>query len=294
MSRVGVEQGAVYTFTSPLGARAVIGPSTADPDWIGYLDSPPIGLERASVREAIDNIDEASGARFDPFYYGPLAFQMSGLVYPDTGASSSRIDKLLAATDCMDADGLLAWTSELGIALQVNYRAQQPTRITDRRPKKFSIAGVSEDPTIFSAVEHQTNILPDPLVPGGFASPLASPLVSAPAVGGQSTVNNAGRSKTWPRVLVFGPCQNPYITNATTGQTVYLTYALNAGEYLALDFDPKERTILFGGAANRYSAFDSARSSWWPLLPGDNTIRIGYSAFSAGAQFQVFHRDAWG
>lgn len=294
MTQLGVEQGAVYVFTSPLGDRAVIGPAATDPDWIGYLDGPPTGLERATVRENADEIDEADGGRHDPFFFGRLAFTMSGLVYPDGGASTARVDKLLAATDCMTDDGLLQWTGELGVAAQLAFRSQQPTRITDRRPKKFLIAGVSEGAAVLSQTEHSSIIIPGALASGGFASPLSSPIVSAAFAGGSAIVTNAGRSKTYARLLITGPCSNPYVLNSRTGQALFFNYTLGAGEFLDVDMNPKARRILLNGQVARYSALDSGRSSWWPLLKGDNTIQIGYSAYSAGAQVELRYRDAWG
>lgn len=296
MTALGVEQGAVYEIVGPRGDRAVIGPDPADPDFVGYLTEPPSGLERANVRENADELAEADGGLHGDFLYGRLAFTMKGLVYPDAGAASSRQDKLMRATDAMDADApaTALWTSELGVPVQVDFHQQQPTRITDRRPKTFLLAGVSEDPVVYSQAEHQAIVLPDALVAGGFSSPLSSPLVSAPAVGGQAVIENAGRSKTYPRLLVVGPCSNAYIQHVELGRTLYFKNALGAGEFLEIDTNPKRRRILLNGAIPYYRALDSGRSRWWPLLPRTNTIRIGYSAYSAGAQVQVFHRDAWG
>lgn len=294
MTALGIEQGAVYEIVGPYGDRAVIGPAPGDPDFVGYLTEPPSGLERANVRENASELAEADGGLHDDFLYGRLAFTMKGLVFPDAGAASSRQDKLLVATDAMTADSTLLWTSELGVDVQVDFRQQQPTRITDRRPKIFLLAGVSEDPVVYSQIENQMVILPDALVAGGFSSPISSPLNSAPAVGGQAVINNAGRSKTYPRLIILGPCLAPYVQHVELGKTLYFKNELAAGQFLEIDTNPKRRRVLLNGATPYYRALDSARSRWWPLIKGNNTIRIGYSAYSAGAQVQVYHRDAWG
>lgn len=294
MTALGIEQGAIYEFVGPLGDRAVIGPAPADPDFVGYLTEPPTGLERANVREAADDVAEADGGLHDDFLYGRLAFTMKGLLFPDAGAASSRQDKLMRATDAMTGDSSLLWTSELGLAVQVDFRQQQPTRITERRPKVFTLAGVSEDPVVWSQIEHRTLIVPSPATAGGRAYPKGYPKLYTPGVGDAAIVNNAGRSPSYPKIVVTGPGAAPLATNARVGRTLYFNYVLGVGENLVIDTDPRRRSILLNGATPRYSALDSARSKWWPLLPGDNDIRIGFANYSFGAQVEILHKDAWG
>lgn len=293
---LGVEQGVVYAIESPTGVRAVINDAT-DPDYVGYLTSPPTGLERAGVRESADVLPEADGGVHGRFLRDRLAFTLQGIIPPDGGALSwpARQDRLLEATDALRADALLLWTPSEGDPVQVSFREQQPTRITDRRPKTFLVAGVSEDPGVYSQALHEAIVAPAPgASAGGFRSPLTSPLVSGAGVAGSVVAHNAGRGLAWPILTIVGPCTNPSVLNFNTGEVIYFNAVLAAGESLVIDTNPRRRTVRFNGVANRYRFFDSARSDWWALVPGDNDVRVGFATYSAGARLTVQWRDAWG
>lgn len=293
---LGVEQGAVYAIVGPSGARAVIN-DPADPDFVGFLTGPPTGLERAGVRENADVLPEADGGVHGRFLRDRLPFTLPGIVPPDGGALTwpARQDRLLEATDALSADALLQWTPSTGVPVQIAFREQQPTRITDRRPKTFLVAGVSEDPAVYSQELHELQVAPAPgASAGGFTSPMRSPLVSGAAAAGVVEVINAGRSRAWPVLSVYGPCVNPSITNQRTGETIYLNVTLAAGEAFVIDTNPRRRTVRLNGVANRYRYLDSARSHWWALLPGANEVRVGFASYTAGARLVVQWRDAWG
>lgn len=292
---IGVEQGAVYEIIGPDGTRAVIN-DPADPDFVGFLTSPPTGLERAGVRENAEDIPEADGGIHGDFLYGRLTWTLQGIVPPD-GPSSwlARQDRLLVATDAMRSDAELRWTPSEGVPVRVRFRQQQPTRITDRRPKQFLVAGVCEGSGVEAQGPTLATVTPDVVTPQGFVSfPLTFPLggMGSAPVGVLAT--NLGRSVAWPTITIYGPCMNPRITNATTGRTIVLAYTLSAGESLVIDTEPRSRSVRLNGQANRYSAVDFLNTSWWGLVPGQNDIRLGLSSFSAGCRMDIEWRDTWG
>lgn len=296
LNPIGVELGLAYVLVGPDGTRAVINDST-DPDWVGYLSDPPTGLERAGIRENADTLPEADGGVHGAFRRDRLAFTLQGFIPPDPATSwLARQDRLLRATDALSADGALQWTPSAAVPVQLAFRAQQPTRITGKRPKTFLVAGVSEGSVVESQALHSTLIAPAAAAGGGFSSPVASPLVSNALVAGAATIVNAGRSDAWPQIIVSGPASNPVITNATIGRSLYLAYTLAAGEFLAIDTNPRRRQIRLNDQANRYSALDFGRlgSGWWPLRAGNNDIRLGFTSYSTGATVELRWRDAWG
>lgn len=294
--RTGIAFGVKYEIVGPSGARAVINDPT-DPDHVGFTagDDAVTGLERAGVRGAGEDVPEGDGRRAGPSYYEGIAFTLRANLTPDLVASQAPQDKILEATDAMDADSRLAWTPPGGVPVMLDFRQQLPTRITGRRPKQAFVAGVAEKSVVLTQAETETDILAVATTPGGFTSPLTSPLRSNPSNDGQATIENRGRSKTWPILEIHGPCVNPVITNITNGaRALYFTYTLAAGQRLVIYTDPRRRAVLLDDQAGRYDALDFDRSSWWALLPGNNDLRIAFTSFSAGAKVRVRHRDAWG
>lgn len=297
---VGVEHGLKYCIVHADGTRAVLNDAT-DADFVGFVDADNggiAGLERAGVRENADVLPEADGGVHGAFRRDRLAFTINAIVPPTGGSDSwlARQAKLLYVTNALRADSTLQWTpSEAGVGqVELGFREQQPTRLTGRRPKRALIAGVSEQPVVRSALL-SVLLTPSGAVGGGFASPLTSLLGSSATAIGALNITLLGNAETWPLYRFDGPAVNPYVVNGATGRGLYLTYTLNAGEYLLVDSDPRRRTVLLNGTGNRYSAIDWTRSSWAPLIPKIvNDLHLGYTSYSAGAALTVYYRNAWG
>lgn len=272
---VGVEQAAVYEIRGPDGIRAVIN-NPNDRDFVGYLLEPPSGLERAGVRENADTLAGADGGLHGDFLYDRLAFTLHGFIYPDPQATSFlRQSKVLRATNAMRADATLLWTpAENSIPVQVRFRQQQPTRITQRRPKEFLIAGVSEDPGIYSQALNTTQLLY--------------------GAGTSVTATNNGTAQTWPVLTLYGPWTNPTVANSSFGGQLDLTTTIPDGHHLTIDTSPKARSIMLDDTTNTYSALVFATSQWFALEAGDNTITADTTGMGAGASLTVDWRDRWG
>lgn len=294
---IGVEQGAVYEIIGPRGDRAVFN-DLSDPDYVGVLTEPPGGLERAAVREVAEDLAEGDGRVHGAFWRSGLSFVLQGLVPPDGGTLDwiTRQDRLLAATDALRSDAQLSWTpSGPAPAVRLLFREQQPTRLTNRRPKSFLITGVSESSGVEALLPNVATIAPSLAAVGGLSLPVTFPLTFAPSVNASVLVPNIGRRVAWPLLRIYGPCADPVITNATTGDQIVLRYALLDGEYLEVDTNPRARSVLLNGQANRYPAVDFYRTRWWGLEGGTTTdVRLGVSSLGTGAHLDIVWRDAWG
>ena len=294
---IGVEHGLKYVITGPDGTRAVLNDVT-DPDFVGFVDADNggiSGLERAGVRENAEALPEADGGVHGAFLYDRLGFSIAIVIPPDVGPTSwvHRQALLKRATDAMRADAVLAWDPSEAPPVQVSFRQQQPTRITGRRPKAGTVIGVCEDPTVYSQAENVQAVAAAGALVGGFASPMSSPLTSGAPPAGAMVVNNAGDAAAWPTIRLDGPMTNPVVTFVESGGVIALSYDLLAGEYLLIDTNPRRRSILLNGSANRYSALRFAASRWAPLLPGNNNVRLGLDAYSAPAALELRWRHAW-
>lgn len=302
LNPIGVEHGLKYVITGPDGTRAVLNDDT-DPDYVGYLNSRDgggvTGLERAGVRENADLLPEADGGVHGTFLRDRLSFTLQGTVPPDYSPVAVPYDnwvgrqaRLLRATDALAGDAILTWTPSGAVPVQVAFRAQQATRITGARPKSFMVAGVSAESAAYSQALNVASVVPSGAAGGGFTSPVTSPLGSSATAAGALAVVNAGSVPTWPELTIIGPCSNPSVT--LNGQGLYFAYSLSAGESLVIDTNPRRRTVKLNGAANRYSAIDWSRSTWFALAPGSNTLQLGFTSYSSPAALECRWRDAWG
>jgi hypothetical protein len=113
------------------------------------------------------------------------------------------------------------------------------------------------------------------------------------AVAGVSIVNPGDVSVPW-QARIYGPCVNPALYNDTAGQALILSanggLTLAAGESVL--FDSAARTITVDGSS-RYNRLDVARSSWWPLLAGDNSVRFAPAQYSPNSVCEFSWRQAW-
>ena len=90
-------------------------------------------------------------------------------------------------------------------------------------------------------------------------------------------IANGGDVEAWPVWAIDGPCTSLTLTNLTTGKALGLTATLLAGESIAIDTRPGRKTVTktdVGGATSNIFSSLSATSSLWPLIKGDNSVRI--------------------
>lgn len=120
--------------------------------------------------------------------------------------------------------------------------------------------------------------------------PRVYPLTYQEGFSGIVVANNVGNFNTRPTARIDGPCTSPRIENVTTGQLLRLRTELLEDQFLEIDFDA--RSILLNGTANRYG--DKVISStFFDVIPGENSIRFAAEAFQEGAQLTFRWRSAW-
>ena len=89
-------------------------------------------------------------------------------------------------------------------------------------------------------------------------------------------LQNYGNTTTFPIITFDGPCTNPSIVNATTGQVLKLNVVLGSGDIVTIDTDL--HTIVQNGVSIRNLLTNTSR--WFGMEPGYTTL--GYSADTAG------------
>ncbi len=106
--------------------------------------------------------------------------------------------------------------------------------------------------------------------------------------GGIIDAVNSGNAEVPWTARLNGPLVDPTIEAVGQGLTLSLVGSIETGEYLDIDSDL--RLILLGGTASRYS-WVTATSSWFGLLPGSNSIKLGGASGTGTLDFNW--RSGW-
>jgi len=151
---------------------------------------------------------------------------------------------------------------------------------TNRRMQRFEAQFFCPSPFLLDVFEttgeflEVTPRLSFPLrigVPGFLFSSLA---------GGQIMVENVGDAPSPLRMVVFGPCLNPSITNQTTGESIRVLFDLRSSESIEITthFGNKRitlRNLADGTEANIMHLLDmDTPTSFFSLRPGRNLLHF--------------------
>lgn len=131
---------------------------------------------------------------------------------------------------------------------------------------------------------------------GGFSFPLSFPCsFASTAVSGYIYVTNDGDVDTYPTIRVYGPCDNPVVTNETSGKKVDITQSQDDGDYIEIDME--EATVEFydqsAGTTTSILAALSADSEFWPLVRGPNTVKVEADAATGGSFVIYYYKRYW-
>lgn len=287
------EINARYTLTGPDGTVAVFNDQT-DPNFIGMLTE-VTGLDSPEVRESADDLVQMDGGIHGTFFYGRRPITMTGLILNPASITerNARQLRLSQASSAMRSDATLSWTPSGYPAQQICVRRQQPLRVTGAWQKQFQMQLVAADPRVYSAALNSSTIVTSAAsgTAGRTYAKSFNIAYSATPPLGQLLLTNAGNATTFPVLRVYGPGNNPVISNFTTGQQIKLIYTLGAGDWLTVD--TLNRTVMLNDATSRYGSIDFINTSWWGMLPGVNDLRIAFDTYVSGSSLNVQWRDAW-
>ncbi len=87
------------------------------------------------------------------------------------------------------------------------------------------------------------------------------------------TIENIGRTITYPTMEILGPCHIEWLENQTTGQIIRLDLDILAGERVIFDFKPWNRFVRSSHRGNVIKSI-MADSDEIHFLPGDNVLAL--------------------
>lgn len=241
----------------------------------GYELTPP------EVRAVLEARPGADGETDRSRFFAGRAFTITGAVFDGDRSQQQIIDRLSAFCH-PSARPYMVWSVDDGTLRRIALRVTDPPSapVGDSTVRPFAVAW--RCPSFAEAADPTVSVIAPQVAAAGFSFPFSFPLVFPAGGGGAVTVDNAGNMPADWVARVFGPCDDPIITNQTTGETVgFNGLTIAAGDYV--EIDSTAHTVYVNGlaAASRYHLLELSTLSWFRIQPGANSI--GFSATSPGA-----------
>lgn len=130
--------------------------------------------------------------------------------------------------------------------------------------------------------------------PSGIYRVMTFPIDFGASTEAGTSVTNAGDARVWPVLRLYGATFAPILENLATGDRLtFPALTIAAGDYVEIRTAPGARAVLLNGTSSIYSTLDRSASSWWPLVPGVNPIRLTDSSHDASARLDVIYTDGY-
>jgi hypothetical protein len=173
-------------------------------------------------------------------------------------------------------DGTLRWTRRDGVTRQMVCRVWEPMRVRPAGPMKtFLMQLVAPDPYVYNDTQTQTTD-------------------STPTTA--QTFTNNGDAESYPVIRVTNGATAIAsaftLTNSTTGKSIVISGASMATSGF-FDIDMANRTIVNNTGASQLAFVNWSSSTFWPLVPGGNSVVISGVTGGPLASTRVTYRDTW-
>lgn len=248
---------------------------SADPQGGNFIITGVTGLGAADIRTSSFLYSGRSGGMITEQFFGFRNISITGRIgSPTTTRAQHAIDRaaLFAA---------LPLTALFPIYITLfngeTYRAD--VRLTDIKleymPRGFMsdflIQLTAPDPLFYSTAggDVQSAIVERLVDNGGYVTPYILPVVWDSG-GAPTIVNNSGNATVYPVLIIHDTSHDPIITNMATGENFALSINTNDGDELEIDM--LNRTVKLNGSDVIGNKVDG--STWWGLLPGDNSLKF--------------------
>lgn len=285
---------------------------------LAYLDLGAIRLHETSTRSVavVDGLYGIPGVRGD----APDRSQAHGAVEPGrqflppklvtiegelwaatVEAAWSDWDAIAAQLESMlDTAAELKWQRTGGDEVQMLSRVAgvaAPRIEGTGLPLVYQLTLRAADPRVYSQTEQSDDTTELVAGSGGaFGWPYGYPYSYGDFnSGGLLTVTNGGTVDTYPTVRLYGPLVAPSFRNLTTGKVLALPgLSIPAGDYAEVDTAASTIRLNGSSTASLLRYLDAETSEFWPLVPGDNDLRLqAASSFDSSSLARVLWRDAW-
>lgn len=239
---------------------------------------------------------------------GSSAYIITGIMYPgseeDYDSGVARLRKL-ASLDIEQADnnsmnGYVSYiwteaTQNKQVFLKVIY-VDIPESTRQGLVQPFRLICKVADPTIFSdIILTATTQGSDPTTSGGSATyPFKFPVqYGSSTYSTTATATNNGDLDGYPlSIKVYGPINNPTVTNTTTGEYITINTNIASNSILSIEYGKDSLTVDVDGVSKLNDV--TSDSTYFKLKPGGNAIELKGSSFSSGAYVELkYYKGYW-
>lgn len=254
-----------------------------------------LDLGYPEARVVSDPRVNANGADDRTTFYGPRAVALTCLVGDTPGRTRQQALDLLRAYASPGRRPVLVYGPD-GAERQVQLRGDQlGWPLTAEASTEVQLAWVAPEGILEAAVESTVEVSAVAASEPGRRYPRTYPLTypETSLVGAVAAVN-AGTEPAAPVMQLWGPCVDPALVNATTGERLAFTgLTLAAGQYVEVDV--RAATVRLNGRADQsmYQSMDLLASSLWWLAPGTNQVRYSPASYDPAARAVLTYRSAW-
>lgn len=290
---------------------STLGTSTNQITFNNYSGSPVYRVisrapQRRDIRELDIPIPFENGISDFETLIGKTVYVIDGIMYPggeseyDTGLYALR---KLASLDIQQDDPLsdegyvpYQWTefnTTKQIFMKVLY-VQLPESTRKGLVQPFRLICKIKDPVIYgTTLKLASTESVDPSTSSGSAVyDFSYPIVyGASTYSVTSAATNIGDLPTYPvSITVYGPVNQPVITNDTTGESIRVAENLgSSSNVLRIAYDKDTLVATIDGI----NVLGSTSGTFFKLEPGANEITLTGSSIGSGAYVEVSYRDAW-
>lgn len=256
---------------------------------IGWLWQSLQGFDGADVSGGIVQKSGDHGGWASPQFYAPRTMTLTVTASAPTQGLRDYARSLLQAAVPVSDLATFTYNEPIPKRLQVRRSGKIAETYPTLTDVTFTIGLVAPDPRKYSAQQHTATVAATGASSSiGVTLPFTLPFTfPAQPPYGSAICPNEGDFGSPPVITITGPITSPGLVNVTTGQQVsWSGLTVPAGSVLVADFST--RLAQLNGV---YRPAD-ARSAWWLLEPGDNTVQIT-GQNDSGATMQIDWRDSW-
>ncbi len=237
-----------------------------------YLDEPITGLGLPPVRTSSGNYSGRDGGYVGAQFYGSRLISLPGRIFANTTAQYEA-SRMAVEAALAQATVTMLITTNAGAQYLVNaYFDSLDLPITRAAQNTtFQITLIAPDPTVYdNSTGGGNSVTLTRSTGGGITWPITWPITWSGGAGA-TTVTNTGNVTIYPQITLNNVMSSPIITNTTTGQFFSLpSFTTSTGDVLVIDM--LNRSVLLNGGS--VLGFAATTSTWWPLIPGSNTISL--------------------
>lgn len=252
------------------------------------------GFPEVRSSGTVDNRPQGHGTFDRTAYFGARTVSIEAFIEGDANVTNLR-DRLAPYFDPKRRPYLITDLCEYRTPRRVKLRADQFSGAFAGRPDTVQLQWAAPDGIIEDAAESTITITPDSVAPG-FWFPIEFPLTFPRDPGGSGEsyphARNLGTLEAeWVAVL-HGAISKPHLELQETGEYVsFPGLNLIDGDYVVID--SRNKTVMAAGTSSRISTMDFARSTWFQLRLGLNTLRIFADSWGTNASCTVTWRNPY-